>query len=123
MTTLQFRIAQGLEIHELGEALEIGIARVDFFERLVVWFCRSALAEFCRARFDVARHFGKRRAAIGAGKFQALIFGGIVAGRKIDRAVDLAPQDFVGDGGRRRRAVALAARGCRARAKFPRLRA
>ena len=103
----QFRSrAMRLEIHELRQALEIGVARIDFLKWFVVRFGGSAFAEFGGARFDVARHFGKRRAAIGPGKFQALIFGRIVAGGEIDGAVDLAPQDFVGDRGRRGRAIA-----------------
>ena len=66
----EFCVAYGLEIYQLREALEIGIARIDFFEGLVVRLGRRALAELGRARLDVARHFRERRAAIGAGKFQ-----------------------------------------------------
>ena len=102
----QFRIAKRFEIHELREAIEIEISRIDFLKWLVVRLGGGSLAEFGGARFDIVRDFGKRRSAVGAGEFQALIFGGIVAGRKIDGPVHLAPQDFVGDHGRRRRPVA-----------------
>ncbi len=99
-------IADCLEIDEFHQAFEIGIARVDLFKRLVVRLRGRALAKLCRARFDVSRHFRQRRAAVGPGKFQALIFGWIVAGGKIDRAIGLAPADFIGDGGRGRRVLA-----------------
>ena len=59
-----------------------------------------------RARFNIARDFGKRRAAIRACEFQPLIIGWIVAGREIDGAVRFAPQYFVGDHRSGRRAVA-----------------
>ena len=102
----QFRIAKRFEIHELREALEIGIARIDFLKWLVVRLGGGAFAEFGGARLDIVRDFGKRRAAVRAGEFQALILGGIVAGRKIDGAIHLAPQDFVGDRRRRRGPIA-----------------
>ena len=46
----EFRVAYRLEIHQLRQALEIGIARIDFLKGLVVWFRRCALTELGRAR-------------------------------------------------------------------------
>src|ERR1019366_8181530 len=93
----QFRIAKRFEIHELRETIEIGISRIDFLKWLVVWHSGGSLAELGGARLDILRHFGKRWTAIGARKFQALILGWVVAGRKIDGSIHLAPQYFMGD--------------------------
>ncbi len=51
-------------------------------------------------RLDILGDFGQGRARVGGRKFQAVILRGIVAGSEVDGAVELAVQDFEGDGGR-----------------------
>ena len=53
-------------------------------------------------RLDLLRHFRRRGRAIVRREFQALIFGGIVAGRQVDAPESLSLADGVGDhrGGR-----------------------
>ncbi len=93
----QFRVAHGLEIYQLAEALEVGIPGIDFFKSVVACLCGGALSEFGCPRFDVARHLGERRAAVGARELQPLIFRRIVACGKVDGPVDLPAYYFVRD--------------------------
>ena len=58
------------------------------------------------ALFDVLGDFRKRRAPVGPGKFQAVVFRGIVAGGDVDAAVEFAVNDGVRDGRSGRRAAA-----------------
>ncbi len=102
----QFRFADRFEIHELRETREIRISRIDFLKWLVVWLGWGSFAEFRGTRLDIVSDFGKRRSAVGAGEFQTLVLGRVVAGSKIDGSIHFAPQDFVGDHRRRRGSVA-----------------
>jgi hypothetical protein len=94
-------ISERFEIYELGEALNIGSMRIDSLERRFVWLGGAALAELGGARFDVARDLGQRGPTVRSGELQALIFGRVVAGRKVDGPVHLTPPDLVGNCRRR----------------------
>ena len=59
-----------------------------------------------RARFDVFGDFRKRGSCIRRGKLQPVVLRRIVAGGEVDRAIELAPHDFVSYGRRWRKRLA-----------------
>src|SRR5579875_156359 len=69
--------------------------------KIILRACGLAVGEPPSASFDIAGDFRKRRTAIGAGEFQSVVSGGVVAGGDVDGAVQFAAQDFEGDCGRR----------------------
>ena len=99
----QFCIAQNREVNQFAQSREIRPARVDHLLAVAFslacggWGRRS---ERCGPRLDILRYFRQCGAAIGGGKFQPVIFRGVVAGGEIDCAVSFLAQDFIGDSGR-----------------------
>ncbi len=109
----QLRRADFFEVHQLAKPLQIRLARRDLLETVGArkrgCFVRrngKFRGELRHPRFDILGDFGQRRTAVGGGKFQPVIFRGVVARREIDRAVRLAPKDFMGNRRRRRSGVA-----------------
>ncbi len=95
------RIADEIEANQSGEALEVG---GPWIKRRKFRFGAMGLGKRSRgrageARFDIACDLGQGRAAIGAGKFQAIVIGWIVAGGEVDSAGGCAATDFKSQGG------------------------
>ena len=97
---LQPRYADGPEVHFAANGIEVRGSRVGGLAQRL-----SGLGTFERAfagehlagqALDFSRGLGQSGSAVGAGEFQAVIFGRIVTGSDVDAAIQTIRDDLVG---------------------------
>src|SRR5207245_11278080 len=84
------------QIHLCREIPKVSGPDIDGLNERVVWFRREVpirLLELDDFFFDFRSYLGKGGRTIGRGKFQAVVFSGIVAGGDVDCAVELLAND------------------------------
>ncbi len=101
---IAFGFGQHIEANHFFQLREIRGARINSLEivRDVVEMTFFVVRQCGGAFLDVFGDFGQSRAAIGAGKFQAVVFGGVVAGGDVDAAIEFVVNDGVGQDRSRR---------------------
>src|SRR5260370_40425302 len=101
----RFGFAQGIEVDELFETLQIVFAQVDYFAvrrvRCAVGERRNATihGEVRGARFDILGDSRQSGAGVGGGKFQTVILRGILASSEVFSTIQLTGHDFEGNRG------------------------
>ncbi len=113
---LQFGRANRGEVHEFVDLLEVGGPGIERFAREGPdrrGFHRPIVGlQPGDIGLDLLRQFRRGRRAVAGGEFQALVFGGVVAGGQVESANRLAVADRVADD--RRGGVPLAEEGSEA---------
>src|SRR5204862_5141188 len=106
----EFTFFDRVEIDQLLELFDVGRFGIKCFALVSAndrAFESPALLHACTdVGFDLFGDFGRSGGAIAGGEFQALVFGGIVAGGHVDAADGFARADGVRDDGRGRVAFA-----------------
>ena len=97
---LEPRFADGPEVHLAANVVEVRGSRVGRLAQRL-----SGLRTLERAfagkhlagqALDFPRNLGQRRRAVGAGEFQAVVFGRIVTGSDVDAAIQAIRDNLVG---------------------------
>ena len=101
---IAFGFGEDVEANHFFQLREVWAARIKPLEIVCNVLEGGFVVRQCgRALFDVFGDFRQRGAAVGAGEFQAIVFGRVVAGGDVDAAIEFIVDDGVGQDRSRRR--------------------